>query len=1088
MTPNHHAKAHLVRRALTLGGSLVAVGVLVPAALVQIAGWPLPNSMPNLGDTLTSIQQQNPPDGLVIGLFATLAWLLWLQLAWAFVWELVVNTRRLARGLDVRPAPFVMAAVNGVVSRVASGTVALSLLASSPVAAAALPVVPVPTSIDAQSVLAQPASSSVRGRVREVAPASQWRVAEEDTAWSIAETALGDGSRFAEVVVLNAEVRSPRDVVEGMVLTLPEGAQIPQARYPAEHEDPKTAGGASQAHEFSGSASVHTVVEGEHLWAISESVLESRIGTAPHDAATASLVLEFAHDNADIIENPNLIFPGQLLVIPGESESGSPAPPAADSYVPAHDVVIVEGDHLWGLSEQRLETASGVEVSDVEILEHVNTVIGLNADIIEDPDLIYPGEVFAFPAIGSERSVQVEAAQPDPVAPPATPVSVPEVAAPTAQVVAPGSADGAEGRSVLPYLLGLLGATVLASSLLTVVRTRRQRREALGVNTQPVAEFERTITAAANLPLMRWAGQELSVLTSSLDPALAATIAPVAVEVSETGLELLWEDPAPIAPHPWEATDGGAAWRLLFDADAPIPADELPPAMPGLVTVGARPGEGVVLLDLESFGSVAMTGDETAVQDFARSIALELGSGSDLASADVVTVGFEFETSDHFPRIKSASVDETLDLLRSTVAQYDAMLEESDCVNAFQLRCVTGPGPDVIVAVVSAERCSRIEEMIEIAGRRRGAVVLVVGESSSANAQMSVSADGSCFIEPLGLRVDAPIVTKQAVTELATCLESLSAIEPLEPIAVAADHAVVTSEVASHDVTEADAELDDSGDEQVSWLSSMPVDLEQVGADLDDDDDDWAKPESALIVRLLGEPHALGFDLPSRQIGLLALIASKGGTASAECVLDHLWADQTNARTRKTLWNLESQTRSSVGPEIFPHSPKNQPLRTTATTDLAIFEALVSRAETASSSKAMPLLEEALDLVSGSPFDHGHFEWARSIGVYDSARQMIEATALRLCELALEAGDTDVARRAIAQGLLGLGVNEPLYRSRMNIEGQAGDRGAVLRVYAELEERLELLFGDATPSATTRRLRDELMRPASVAHGEKQSA
>lgn len=1077
MTNARPTNQHLARRASASIGSIALLGVVVPIVLVRVAGWPLPSVLPDVGETLTAIQQQNPPDGLVIGTFACIAWLLWAQVAWAFVWELIVNTRRLANGLDVRPAPFVTAAVNGLVARVASGTVALSLLAASPAAAVALPIAPTPTVLEFSTSASNQTVAPQRAATERPVPAAQWRVAHGDTGWSIAESALGDGSRFSEVMALNSALRTPRDVVVGLTLALPEGAQIPQDRYPTESDEPKTAAGASNRRERSGA--VHIVVESEHLWSISENALEKMDGGWPTDIETAAFLSEILDANAQTIEDPDRIHPGEQFVLPAGVAGTSPGVSEPDTHVPAENVVIVDGDHLWGLSEQRLETAAGTEPSNAEILDHVNTVINLNADIVEDPDLIYPGEVFAFPSIGSPPQ-----ASPEELIGEGTPAVPTEQPVPSIVQAAPAFEDSpssnltedpapTDGRSTLPYLLGLVGATVFASSLVAAIRARRSMNHTMGTesDSEQITELERTVTAAANMPLIRWAGQELSILVSELPSAVTSTSAPLAVEVGEAGIELLWDVAAPEAPHPWEATDGGAAWRLLFDADAPIPLDDLPPAIPALVTVGVRPGEGAVLLDLESFGSIAVTGDGAALQDFVRSLALELVSGSDLASADVVTVGFDVEASSHFPRIKTASEDEVVALLRSTAEQYDEMIRESATGNSFELRCVTGVGPGVVVAVVSAESCSRIDDLIELAGRRRGVVVVVVGESQSANGQIYVAGDGSCQIEPIGLSVQAPAFTKEAAIELSESLERWTEAE-------ATAEEVCELEVANENTITSDAVSADSPQEtepeSVDWFSDYLVDLVGASEELEDDDG-WIRPHAPLVVRLLGAPKAPGFDLTARQIGLLGFIASKGGTAPAECVLDHLWADQSNARSRKTLWNLESETRSTVGPEILPHSPKNQPLRTNATTDVAIFEALVERARAVSSSRAIPLLSEALDLIAGPPFDHGHFEWARSIGVYDSARQMIEAAALQLCDMALEAGDLEAARRGIGQGLLGLGVNEPLYRSRMIVEAQLGDRAAVLRTYSELEERLEILFGDATPSAATRRLRDELI-------------
>ena len=57
-------------------------------------------------------------------------------------------------------------------------------------------------------------------------------------------------------------------------------------------------------------------------------------------------------------------------------------------------------DNLWDLSRERLERA-GLPADDAAVAAHVHQVIVDNADVVEDPNLIYVGEQFAFPAVGT---------------------------------------------------------------------------------------------------------------------------------------------------------------------------------------------------------------------------------------------------------------------------------------------------------------------------------------------------------------------------------------------------------------------------------------------------------------------------------------------------------------------------------------------------------------------------------------------------------------------------------------------------------------------------------------------------------------
>lgn len=71
-------------------------------------------------------------------------------------------------------------------------------------------------------------------------------------------------------------------------------------------------------------------------------------------------------------------------------------PPAAETTAGPDSVVVVEGDHLWKISERRLGPSS----PDKLIAPYWREVIEVNTPRLRsgDPDLIYPGEVVELPA------------------------------------------------------------------------------------------------------------------------------------------------------------------------------------------------------------------------------------------------------------------------------------------------------------------------------------------------------------------------------------------------------------------------------------------------------------------------------------------------------------------------------------------------------------------------------------------------------------------------------------------------------------------------------------------------------------------
>lgn len=95
-----------------------------------------------------------------------------------------------------------------------------------------------------------------------------------------------------------------------------------------------------------------------------------------------------------------------LLLGPSAVES-----PAGGGFVPIDrrtelarlgQVTVHPGDHLWSISETRLENVTQRHVPDQVIARYWRKVIARNEDRIRsgDPDLIYPGEVILLPERG----------------------------------------------------------------------------------------------------------------------------------------------------------------------------------------------------------------------------------------------------------------------------------------------------------------------------------------------------------------------------------------------------------------------------------------------------------------------------------------------------------------------------------------------------------------------------------------------------------------------------------------------------------------------------------------------------------------
>lgn len=602
------------------------------------------------------------------------------------------------------------------------------------------------------------------------------------------------------------------------------------------------------------------------------------------------------------------------------------------------------------------------------------------------------------------------------------------------------------------------------------------------------ARLHRQLVAAADLPLVRWAGQEISGVLFGLGRPVAG---PVAVELSDlTGVELLWDAPMPDAPAPWEATPGGWSWRLLYDPAAEVPESALPAAIPGLVTLGRR-DDAQVLVDLEAFGSVSISGDTRAAEDVMRAVVLELGSGEELSDAWVSTVGLGIDGVEHLSRVQARSDTEALQHASGIAADERRVLADAGVEGTFVLRA-SGPAAsrEVTVIAVRAESCEVLDELVALATPRSGLVLVALGPVVGAGLHAVVDDTGAMDLEPLGIALDSNGVSHEAASNTAVLLDGAAehlTVEDLDPITE--DDAAGPGDGVG--VATADQSAPEPGrvvEEVAALWRPDGVDLVAAGDLLagDEPDVEWELPTPALLVRVLGKPRLEPepSKLTRHERMVVVHVASSGGEATESAIRDAVWGG--GLVTDKRFWNVVGHIRSQLGAEICPvraTGPRSKLVRLAdALTDLDLLEAMAAQAERVPSTEALALLVEGLAFVYGEPFDDVGYQWAIDQQLPFRAAQAIESAALRAVELALAADDVVAARTAVAQGLIGLPGNELLYRARMRIEAHAGNRAGIRSVYAELVSVLEDLSADTAdagdPSPATKQLFEQLVASA----------
>jgi len=607
--------------------------------------------------------------------------------------------------------------------------------------------------------------------------------------------------------------------------------------------------------------------------------------------------------------------------------------------------------------------------------------------------------------------------------------------------------------ALTPALPGITGATVLATAVLVALR-HRQRQTRPRRRTRPT-DAERAVVAAADVALVRWVGQELSLLGEHLaGRGFEAT--PVAVEFSEdSGIEILWDRPVPDAPAPWEAVPGVWSWRTLYDPEAPIPTADLPSVFAGFATIGDRDGR-QLLVNLEAFGSIAVTGDPKRVDDFLRSIAVELSMGDEIADANLtITQGPLAESlNETVASVEVIDPTSAVSSLRSAAESTTTLLEASGIGTTFAYRMTDTPllPLEVTIAIASTHDDNSAQALVEACPPHRGVGVLVTDPSAGASATVTIAADGRALFEPLDLAFTARSLPLATATEIKNLLDRCApgGQQPsLDPSADASATTIYDAETGigglpapSTVPEEASVRLGpDTGPRR-----GTVIDLRhesRVGAPV--------VPEPRMLVKVLGQPRIVdGPPLGRRELALVVYVACAGRPVRHDHIQDAIWGG--DAVSRKSVFNLIGATRTALGcwdgEPILKRAvrPANTiALQPGVVTDIELLRSLANAAENCPLTEALSLLHRGLALIEGPAFDDDGYQWAHTDQVVSDAEALIQRTVLLASEYSLQAGREDAARLAIRTGIRALPYSDQLQERLHLLKGPLSLRNSALR-------------------------------------------
>ena len=216
-------------------------------------------------------------------------------------------------------------------------------------------------------------------------------------------------------------------------------------------------------------------------------------------------------------------------------------------------------------------------------------------------------------------------------------------------------------------------------------------------------------------------------------------------------------------------------------------------------------------------------------------------------------------------------------------------------------------------------------------------------------------------------------------------------------------------------------------------------------------------------LQVLGVVQAVGAAAPftsQRALDLVCYLAFHRDGATADKLRYWLWRRNEPVPSAKTFANVVSRARVCLGQDAdgepyLSHLGADGVYRLSAevTTDLERFAAWRRLAEQVPPPQALDCLRAALGLVRGAPFGGGSggtFSWADA-SWRSHVEYLVDGTAHRLADMALELDRLDVARWATLQGLAITPDCEQCYQRRIAAAHRSGHHREVDRVVRHMD-------------------------------------
>lgn len=1035
---NHHpVRSALVGVAALVGILLAVVGL--PVLLLAVGHLPTPEdwSVQAVIEALT-----RPDDGtLFLSALTTVAWASWALFSVLIALEVIAQLQQ-RPVLNLPGLGWAQGLAAGLVSTVVVG------LSSQTAMAATAEVVPVERTQASSDSFTSSTDGEGTVQADQVNTDSRYVVQDSDTYWSIAESQLGDGERYTEIVDLNKD----RTMDDGAVLT---GDEFPHPGWelllPSGTADTQTP--PSQEGEAPGGTE-HTVQEGETL----SQIALDHLGEADAYPEIFRANEGQPQETGGVLTDPELIHPGWHLAIPTddqlveESETEEPTNPAgangvSDDEEPPSDAPDTESES----SDDPSENTHGGEPEE-------------SPEPVETPP---------------------EAAEPSP-APPVASSESPQADTDDEDVFldATLTADDSDlAKTVVPWVgYSALAATGLSAILLmrrrVQQRDRRPGHRIVQSQDPQLHQVEADLHASADPASVELLDQALRSLSAKCASTQTALPHILGARLGENCDLLVGEGQGipitpfrQIDPHTWRVDKTS---RALLDEET---AREIPAPYPGLATLGQDSEGAQILVDLPQAGAIGLTGQETAVTEVLTSVAVELSTSPAADHVNVTCIGPiapDLAQLVKTGRVRAfADVDACLKELELQTLEYASTSPSEDIP------------PEVVLSVrpLSGEHLERLSRVLGSAAAPPIALIAHETKTHQLPGGWHLQAEGEQALPLPGLNdisVTFQRVSQASYSQIRTLLETAEASVsvpapgwervPQEPQRVSTSATSPPAKPGNLSTLNGSPEPE-----------SVPEEPQPLGA---------LRPKSLtdydVQVRVLGRVEILGPDNstlePGRRRSLTELACylklrprrtpdqiSRGmggprGPWTASTRSAHL--------SKLRVW----LGRDSTGAPHFPTQKEGTyALAPSVGCDWEVFQDLAKLGLAEDTQRATTLLEEALDLVRDEPFTGvglDRYGWAEPLK--PEMHAALVDVAHTIASRHIRDGFLEAARTALIKVLELDPACELLYRDLFRIEHKAHNPEAITRAVQRLHIALDQL--DLEMSEETEELLEDMSK------------